>query len=174
MNRNWYAVYTRPQAEKKVSALLNKRKIENYLPLNRIYLGQGSRRKLVQEPLFPTFVFVYLSEAELLEIRRISDILNFVYWLGKPAVIKEQEIENIAHFTNQYFNILVEKTPVHSGGMIRISHEPSLKVDGEVMTVKNTRVRLTLPSLGFAITAESQTEAVEALRFKKEGPAVFN
>ena len=174
MNRNWYAVYTKPQAEKKVSALLSKRKIENYLPLNRVYQGYGNRRKLVYEPLFPTFVFVYVTEAELQEVRRINEVLNFVYWLGKPAVIKEQEIENIAHFTNQYFNIQTEKTPVHSGGMIRISHEPSLKMEGEVMSVKNTRVRLTLPSLGFAVMAESQTEAVEALRFKKEGPAVFN
>ncbi len=174
MNRNWYAVYTRPQTEKKVAALLTKRKIEHFCPLNKIPQGNGNRRKLVQAPLFPTFIFVYLHEAELLEIRRTPDIINFVYWLGKPAVIKTQEIENIRHFTRLYENIRVEKVPVNSGGMIRISHEPALKMEGEVMSLKNTRIRLTLPSLGYAIMADSETAALESFRFKVEDPAVFN
>jgi len=37
---------------------------------------------MVYEPLFPTFVFVYVSETEMNEVRRTADILNFVYWLA--------------------------------------------------------------------------------------------
>ncbi|MBL0358096.1 MAG: UpxY family transcription antiterminator [Chitinophagaceae bacterium] len=93
MNRNWYAVYTKPQSEKKVAALLTKKKIENLCPLNRITNGYGFRRKMASEPLFPTFVFVYITEAEMHEVRKTSDVINFVYWLGKPAIIKKPKLK---------------------------------------------------------------------------------
>lgn len=156
MNRNWYAVYTKPQCEKKVAALLTKKKIENLCPLNRISMGAGSRRKMVYEPLFPTFVFVYITENEMHEVKKTSDVINFVYWLGKPAVIKATEIENAAHFASAYHNIRLEKTAVNSGGMIRISNEPALNAGANVMSVNTTKIKLTLPSIGFAMIAETE------------------
>ena len=120
MNRNWYAVYTKPQSEKKVTILLSKKKIESFCPHNRVLTGYGSKRKMVYEPLFPSFVFVYITETEMNEVRKTSDVVNFVYWLGKPAMIKTAEIENIAYFNGLYCNIKVEKSPVNSAGMIRI------------------------------------------------------
>ncbi len=161
MNRNWYAVYTKPQSEKKVAALLAKKKIDNLCPLNRITIGSGSRRKIVYEPLFPTFVFVYVTESEMHEVRKTSDVINFVYWLGKPAVIKTSEVENAAHFTNLYYNIKLEKTAVNAGGMIRITNEPLLNLSAGIMSVNTTRIRLTLPSIGFAMIAETEKAGTE-------------
>ena len=96
MNKNWYAVYTKAQCEKKVAALLTKKKIENYCPVNRRILNtQNNRKKIVHEPLFTFFVFVYITPAEMSFVRQTSDVINFVYWLGKPAIIKSAEIEKI-------------------------------------------------------------------------------
>ncbi len=113
---------------------------------------------MVYEPLFPNFVFVCVSENEMTEIKKTSDVLNFIYWLGKPAVIKINEIENIARFNGMYYNIKVEKVPINPEGRIHISNYtnvPGIKV----VEIKKQSIRLTLPSLGFAMLAETTDNA---------------
>jgi transcription antitermination factor NusG len=162
MNRNWYAVYTKQQSENKVSALLSKKKIENFCPHNRVFTGYGNKRRMVYEPLFPTFVFVCISENEMHEVRKTADVLNFVYWLGRPAMIKTAEIENIAHFNGSYCNIKVERSPVNSAGIVHITNEQRFNDGQGVMPAKTIHVKLTLPSLGFTMYAETsiQTEVL--------------
>ncbi len=166
MNKNWYAVYTKTQSEKKVAALLSKKKIDNFCPLNRITNQQGNRRKMCYEPLFPSFVFVYISDAEMGTVKQTSDVINFVYWLGKPAVIKSAEIENVSHFVNSHCNIKLEKTAVNAAGIVRISKEPRIDMNVDVISLKTTTIRLSLPSLGFAMTAETEKTGVETGDFK--------
>lgn len=161
MNRNWYAVYTKPQSETKVVALLSKKRIESFCPHKRMIVGQGSKRKMVYEPLFPSFVFVLITEIQMYEVRRTSDVINFVYWLGRPAMIRTEEIENIAHFNGAYYNIQVEKSPVNAAGMVKITNEPGLMhSDRGMMSAKTTKVKLTLPSLGYTMYAETNAEQV--------------
>ncbi len=144
MKRNWYAVYTKPQSERKIAALLQKKKIESFCPHNRVITGYGNRRKMVYQPLFPTFVFVYITEAEMSEVRKTGDVINFVYWLGKPAIIKTPEIENIAHFNGLYCNIKVERSPVNSFGMVHITNEPGLRTVSGFINSKITKIKLIL------------------------------
>lgn len=165
MNKNWYAVYTKTLSEKKVAALLSKKKIENFCPFNRITNNQGNRRKMVDEPLFPSFVFVYINEAEMRTVRQTSDVINFVYWLGNPAVIKSSEIKNIADFSNSYCNIKLKKTIVNSAGMVHITREPALDLELDVISLKTSRIKLSLPSLGFEMTAESEKMGVDKVSY---------
>lgn len=158
MNRNWYAVYTKPQSEKKVSGLLSKKKIENFCPHNRVITGHGARRRMVYEPLFPTFIFVHIAEEEMNEVRKTADVLNFVYWLGRPAVIKTSEIENIAHFNGLHYNIKVERSPVNATAMVRITNESSVNANPVAQHPRTVKVKLTLPSLGFTMYAETHAK----------------
>lgn len=160
MNRNWYAVYTKPQSERKVVALLSKKRIENFCPHKRMIVGQGSKRKLVYEPLFPSFVFVLITEIQMFEVRKTNDVINFVYWLGRPAVIKTEEIENIARFNGLYYNIQIEKSPVNALGLVKITNEPGIidAASGVLSIQTTTRVKLTLPSLGYTLYAETDLE----------------
>ena len=169
----WYAVYTKPQSEKKVTALLAKKRIENFCPHNRVITGYGSKRRMVYEPLFPTFVFVHINEAEMNEVRKTGDVLNFVYWLGKPAVIKTAEIENIAHFNGMYYNIQVEKSAVNSAGIIRITNEPVLTTGSGIMSLKTAKIKLTLPSLGFTMRAETENEVTSSFEYRVQNTEAF-
>ncbi len=163
MKKNWYAVYTKSRCEKKVSASLTKKKIENYCPLNRVH--SSDRRKMILEPLFPSFVFVYITEMEMSNIRQTSDVNNFVYWLGRPAVIKDVEIESIQHFLAEHTDVSLEKTAVNHSDMVRIVSGPLMEFEGNVVSIKNNKVKVTLPSLGFLMTAEVQKSNVELLDY---------
>lgn len=154
---NWYAVYTKNKCEQKVSALLNKKKIVNYCPMNLVSKDDGpNRHKHIPEPLFPNFVFVQTTEDRLDFIRQCSDVINMVYWLGRPVQIRSVEIDNIREFVSSYSNIKLEKTEVSLQKMNRvISKIPFIRSEENVAVMTKMEVKLNLPGLGFILNAMS-------------------
>ena len=100
-DRKWYAVYTKPRWEKKVFRTLSESGHEAYCPLNKVNRKWSDRIKKVDEPLFKSYVFIRLAAAEQPGVRLVNGVLNFVYWNGKPAVVKDREIEEIRRFLNE-------------------------------------------------------------------------
>src|SRR5450631_2423581 len=103
----WYAVYTRPRWEKKVAGLLQDKGFEHYCPLNKVMRQWSDRKKVVLEPLFKGYVFVQVAEDKKWELMSINGIVNYVYWLGKPAKIRNSEIETIRKFLNEFPEVQV-------------------------------------------------------------------
>jgi len=164
MKNNWYVLYTKSRCEKKIADLLSKRNVENYCPLNRVYRQWSDRKKMVTEPLFNSYVFIHACEEELNAIKKLSNnIVNVVYWLGKPAIIKNEEIEQIRYFLNEYSNVTIEKQPVRMNEMVRIIKGPFRNMEGTVAAIKNNMVVLSLPSLGYKMMAEVNLSNIEIL-----------
>lgn len=153
MKRNWYAVYTKPQREKKVSSILTKRGIENYCPINKVR-AQSNNKKSVSEPLFASHVFVHVAESEMLSLKNIPDMINFVYWRSRPAIITKEEIEAVKQLTSNYQDIKLEKTFVNMNEMVRIIDEPVISFKDNAVMVKYQTLKIMLPSLGYTIIAE--------------------
>lgn len=165
MKKNWYAVYTKPHCELKVTALLTRKKVDNYCPLvqgeNNIY----GRRKTTYNPLFPTFVFVYIAEAQMSHIMQTSDVIGFIYWINKPATIKETEIKAIEFFTGNHSNIRLEKIPVSPGSMPSTLNEPVIAASANsALSTIAVNIKMSLPSLGYAMIAEAAS-AIDAYNF---------
>lgn len=160
MQKNWYAVYTKPQNEKKVAALFTKKKIENYCPLSCVETLSFRKHKLVFEPLFKSYVFVYATEAEAEALKNLDGVVNLLYWLGKPAIIKEEEIDAIREFTNDHRNIKLERTLVNINGVTRNLNASSYAVEGKIVTVKNKTIKINLPSLGYTMIADFEDESI--------------
>ncbi|MEO6290685.1 MAG: transcription termination/antitermination NusG family protein, partial [Ginsengibacter sp.] len=76
MQKNWYAVYTKPQCEKKVAAVLTKWKIENFCPLKIVKINLLGRIRLQYEPLFKSYVFLYISKDQICRLDKISGVVN--------------------------------------------------------------------------------------------------
>src|SRR6476620_1928453 len=124
INKHWIAVYTRARWEKKVSQLLSNKNIENYCPLNKVVRQWADRKKIVLEPLFTSYVFVHAETVEHLAIKQTDGIMNFFYWLGQPAVIRDEEIDAIKQFLDEYRNVQLEKIDVNMHDRVRISSGP--------------------------------------------------
>jgi transcription antitermination factor NusG len=157
----WYAVYTKPRWEKKVADLLTRKKIENYCPLNRVHRQWSDRKKVVLEPLFTSYVFVRIAEQNQLAIRQTDGILNFVYWLGKPALIREDEIQAIKLFLKEHDNVKLEKVSLTQNDRVRILSGPLMMREGNVLEVKNKTVKVLLPTLGYSLVAELDKGNIE-------------
>jgi len=166
-NKKWYAVYTRPRWEKKVADLLVKKHIESYCPLNKIVRQWADRKKLILEPLFTSYVFVHTTPQEMLTIKQTDGILNFVYWLGQPAVIRDEEIDAVKQFLDEYHNVQLEKINVNMHDRVRISSGPLMAREGDVIEVRSKTVKVQLPTLGYALTAEVEKSNVEIIHMTR-------
>ncbi len=166
---NWYAVYTKPRWEKKVAELFTRKDIENYCPLNRVHKQWSDRRKVVLEPLFTSYVFVRISPLDQLLVRQTEGVLNFVYWLSKPAIVRDEEIELIKRFLNEHDNVRVEMNKVNVNDKVRVVNGPLMLREGSVMEVKHKTIKVSLPTLGYTLVAEIEKKNVELIDSYKVG-----
>ena len=88
----WYVIYTQPRNEKKVAERLENIGITAYCPLVTQIRQWSDRKKKVQVPLINSYVFVNVSEKEREQVFQVSGIVRFLFWLGKPAVVRDEEI----------------------------------------------------------------------------------
>ncbi len=151
--KKWYAVYTKSRWEKKVHRLLREQQVESYCPLNKVHRKWSDRIKVVQEPLFKSYVFVRISEADKTSVRTINGVVNFVYWLGKPAVIKDREIETIKRFLEEHDNVEVRQSEMTPGGRVLVQQGIFMGKKGTIKQVLNNRVEVIIESIGFTLTA---------------------
>ena len=151
--KHWYALYTKPRWEKKVFGLLEKAGFEAYCPLNRVRKKWSDRHKWVEEPLFKSYVFVRIAPEQQTAVRMVNGIVNFVYWLGKPAVIKPREIEVIRKFLNDYDEVQAIPLDLSAEAKVRIRKGLLMDKEGKVLKVMNNKVRVIIESIGYSLVA---------------------
>ncbi|HEX6915883.1 MAG TPA: UpxY family transcription antiterminator [Chitinophagaceae bacterium] len=144
----WYVVYTRQGMELKVVKELKKRNIEAYCPVNRVEHRWWSLKKTEEQPLFHSYVFAKLDEKDVPGLRKINGVVNVLYWLGKPAIVKDQEIRMIRDFLCNHTKVSVEKTTVKTLNYVYGSS-----------TDKVEHYKLELPTIGYRVIAGQPAEA---------------
>lgn len=149
----WYAIYTRPRWEKKVNALLLQKDIEVYCPLNRVQRKWSDRMKTIEEPLFKSYLFVKIEEEQRTNVRMTNGVVNFVYWNGKPAVVKEKEIQTIKRFLDEYENVEAVKINLQIEDRVRVVAGSMMDKEGKVLEVKNKTAKVCIDSLGYMLIA---------------------
>lgn len=160
----WYAVYTRPRWEKKVAEYLLEKGIEHYCPLNKVTRQWSDRKKVILEPVFKGYVFVKPVERKKWELKQIPGILNFVYWLGKPAYIREEEINLIRKFLNEFDNVEVEKKGLVVNSAVRITQGVLMNYEGMIIEVFGNRAVVKIDTLDIQLSAHFDKKNLEPIR----------
>ena len=153
VTHKWLAIYTRPRWEKKVNQLLTEKGLESYCPLNKVRRKWSDRIKVVEEPLFKSYVFVKVCDDDRTAVRMTTGAINFVYWQGKPAVIKEKEIIAIKRFLNEYENVEVQVLELKVDQRVRITNGTLMDHEGKVLDVRRKIVKVAIDSLGYILVA---------------------
>ena len=96
--KKWYALYTKPRWEKKIDSVLVRKGIESWCPLQKVERQWSDRKKVIEDPLFKSYVFVHIDPSERTKVLSTDGVLNFVHYLGKPAVIKDEEVATIKKY----------------------------------------------------------------------------
>lgn len=167
VSKKWYAVYTRPRWEKKVAESLSKRGVTNYCPLNRVKKQWHDRKKIVLEPLFSSYVFVQVTPQQYSLVKSTVGVINFVHWLGKPAVVREEEINAISSFLLEHSTVQLEKIKVNMHDEVKIVYGPLMHLEGRIVQVTNNTVKVELPSMGYALVAKMNKEHIQPVSKEK-------
>ena len=97
----WYVLYTTARAEKQVELKLQAEGVETYLPLHKCPRKWSDRVKMVEMPLFSSYIFVRTTDEKLRTLLRINGVSRIVYYNSQPAIIRPKEIEAIREFVQK-------------------------------------------------------------------------
>lgn len=161
--KNWYVIYTKPKWEKKTTDLLLSAEVEAYCPLHKVIRQWSDRKKTMHLPLFTSYVFICTEKERLSYIKNIDGVINFVHWLGKPAIVKDEEIQVIKEFLSTHNNVEIQQSNVKVRDKIQILYGPFSEREGEIVALRNQMVKVSLPSLGYVLIAEVKMANVKLI-----------
>lgn len=161
--KNWYVIYTIPKWEKKVARLLSDAGLENYCPLNKVTKKWSDRKKVIEEPLFKGYVFVQISKSEIADVKSVKGVINFVHWLGKPAIVKDEDIANIKKFLRDHKEIEVTEYKIDINDKVMIDSGLLMNYQGIVEDILGSKVRIIIKSLGIQMVALVEKRNVRIL-----------
>ena len=160
---NWYAVKTRPRWEKKISLIFADRGIEHYCPLNKVVKQWSDRKKIILEPVFKTYVFVNVEEQKKWDVKKIDGVINFVYWLGKPAIIRQEEIATIKKFLNEFYDVQIQPIGLHLNQKIRVTQGILMNYEGTILEIFGNRVIVKLQGLNLQLNAHFNKKDIQPI-----------
>jgi len=143
--------------------LLAEQQLESYCPLNKVYRKWSDRIKIVEEPLFKSYIFVRIKEEDKTAVRMTDGVVNFVYWLGKPAQIRNSEIETIKRFLKEYDEVEAIPLELEPNSKVRISRGVLMDREAIVKRVRRNRVEVVIESLGYALVANVDKSSVSVI-----------
>ena len=148
---SWFAIYTRPKNEKKVAFSLEKMGIEAYCPMITQVKQWSDRKKKVETPLINSYVFVNINEKDRNLVFEVPGVVRYLFWLGKPAIVKNSEIETMQEWLQgEISDSRVQE--LKTGDTYIIQNNAFNGQEGIINEVSKNRVQIVLKELGMKIT----------------------
>lgn len=152
LEKNWLVIYVRPRWEKKVHKLLQEQGIEAFCPLKTTENQWADRKKKVSVPLFAGYVFVKIDDRDLTKVRYTLGVINYIYFMGKPAIIKEAEIQKLQNMVEMYDSLeIISLNDLTSGDRVRIRSGLFYNQQGKVLQIQGKNVLMSFDHLDCAL-----------------------
>jgi transcription termination/antitermination protein NusG len=151
---SWFAIYTAPRAEKKVSERFSALRIEHYLPLQKVKRIWSDRIKEVSVPIINGYIFVNITPQDASKVTAVYGALAFIHKAGIPIVIPENQINRMrvmVDYSTELVEFSTEK--FDKGKNITINRGPLQGLRGELVEVNGKhKVLIRLEGFGSALT----------------------
>ncbi|MBA4409129.1 MAG: UpxY family transcription antiterminator [Bacteroidota bacterium] len=158
----WYALYVKSRAEKKAHAELQFKEIETFLPLQRRLRQWSDRKKWVEMPLIPGYLFVRISRKEHDSVLQSNFIVNFIKFEGAAAVIPDNQIDYLKLMLKQENpDIEITYETFAYGQMIEVISGPLIGLHGKLVRIKGkNKVAIELEQIGYSVMVEMLAENI--------------
>lgn len=128
LDKKWYVVYTLTRHEKQIEKLLGRERIEAFLPLYTEIRQWSDRKKKVQAPLFPNYLFVHLDSKDFWKVLKTNGVIKFVSNGMSPGMIPNSIIESIRRMIAG--DVKVSDQKMKTGEKVRVIRGPFLGTEG--------------------------------------------
>ena len=153
---NWYVLYTKPKSEKKVAERLTDMGIVAYCPLITKVTQWSDRKKKVQLPLFNAYIFVNIADKDRNLVFDIPGVVRYLFWLGKTAIVRENEIKAIQNWLSDPLAFDVSIETWKRGDTVKLESGPFMDQQAVVQEVKQNHYILILEALGCVLKVEKK------------------
>jgi len=135
VEEKWYAIYTRPRAEKLVYQRLVEEEIETFLPLQKTYRMWSDRKKLVEKPLLSSYIFVRTIKKNFPKVYQTNGVVKFVSFEGQPVSIPQNQIDNLRLLINSDAEIEVSSEKFAAGDNVEVVSGSLIGLTGELIKI---------------------------------------
>ena len=166
VEKKWFVIYTKPRWEKKVYAALLKKQVEVWCPVQKVQKQWSDRKKIIEEPLFKSYLFVQIDYvSERLRVLMTDGALNFVHYLGKPAIICNEEIDVIKRYLNEEKSKIdiISAEGFKKDTKVKINTGVFIDQEGTIFRTGKRKVYVELKSLGQVMIVEFSIDSIVAM-----------
>lgn len=163
-NKNWHALYTRSRWEKKVLKEFQYLGIEAYLPLRKTLKQWSDRKKKVEEPIIKSYIFVRIGKDNRHLVFQADGVVNFVYFDGKPAIIRDKDIKAFQQLVDKNIDFEVTTEAVKKGQKVRIVYGDLKDVEGEISEILGKKqIAIRIDQIGFSLVVKIPFQYTEVM-----------
>jgi transcription antitermination factor NusG len=162
-NERWLVAYTKPRNEKKAVERLSKKGFTVYCPLKKEKKKWSDRWKWVESPLLPSYLFVWVTPSEQTEVLQDPSVVRWLYWLGKPAVVRDEEIETLRKWLNDFPESKFQVEPLRAGDRVRVESGALMGREAQIEEIRGNTVALRIESLGLQILLDLRKNNVVSI-----------
>jgi len=137
LQKQWLVVYTRSRAEKKVELELQIKEIESFLPMQKKLRQWKDRKKWVEMPLMSGYCFVHITRKEYDLVLQTNNVVCYVRFEGKAAVVPDRQIDALKQMLKQYdFEVNVTTENFAPGKKVEVIDGPMIGLRGELIKAR--------------------------------------
>ena len=150
-NSRWHVLYTKPRHEVKALERLVQNGFEVYCHMKTTLKQWSDRKKKVIEPLLPSYIFIKTTEKKRATPLTDPSIINYIFWLGKPAIIRDTEIDTLKGIISKDKVQEFEVRKLKVGDEIDIIKGQIKGKNATIKSISNNYIKAELRELGMTI-----------------------
>ncbi|QSS97852.1 UpxY family transcription antiterminator [Psychroflexus sp. ALD_RP9] len=154
--KNWFVIYTKPNAEKKTAQQLEKIGIQVYCPTIKIIKQWTDRKKKVDTPVLPSMLFVYIENHLRDRVFEVPNVVRYLFWEKQPAVISDNEVEILKQSINFKSGFKSHDIKdLKPGYKVDLTEKGFKNIKGTVKYVKDNKCWVIIEPLGYLLKLQT-------------------
>lgn len=129
----WFAAYTKPRSEKITAKRLLEAGIEVYLPLQKRLRSWSDRKKLVEEPVIRSYIFVRITAAEYYKVLQDWGVVRYVCFEGKAVPIPDIQIDLLKRVMGEGLEVEGVEEALEPGTWVEVCSGALMGYQGEMV-----------------------------------------
>jgi len=164
--KQWYVVYVKSRAEKKVLQSLTSKNIEAWLPVQNKLRQWSDRKKLVEIPLFPGYIFVHVGRKDYDPVLATENVVCYVTIESKAVPVREEDIHSLKKILHQdLIEVELTRNDLTPGEQVEIRSGPLMGIRGELVQLKGKhKVSICIQQIHYTVMIEVPVTELAVIR----------
>ena len=114
--------------------------------------------------MFRSYCFVHLADEDRAVVYGAPGVVGYLYWLKKPAVVQQKEINLIRDMLNDFSHESLEIIDIATADRLRITSGAFMDQEGQVVSAQGKIIIVKLEALNACISIDMSRNKIEKIK----------